>query len=389
MLHKFLKEFRNVERIGNAAKKQGRHMNNATRQRALTVIRQAREMTGNKHTPATSVVPKARKLAAALIIQRRYRKPITNEKFIKLLNRTKTPPWMTLLRHANATRGTYNLNLTRNLIYNERHRGKNNVARTIQGAFARYAHTKHDVVYDFIMRLYEDKELKFYGGLLNRLFTMTTAAVQLMNQTERNNFALRKNIVTRKIGHCHMAKANIPRKYLGRMYAQLVYVARAFKRMKEPKKVQYLERLKRHITVGPCLENALESLIEALVEPVFEWRGKMVQPLNKNNSRYLTHVIGPALSSWVSSNKNLSAKVEAKIRRNYKGNLNAMNTVESNSFVERKKLGELKKLFWNTIKNRPLHVMTNEGPMYSRPRNYNANGKRFRNSNQAKSLEYF
>jgi len=354
-------------------------MNNATRQRALTVIRQAREMTGNKHTPATAVVPKARKLAAALIIQRRYRKPITNEKFIKLLNRTKTPPWMTLLRHANATRGTYNLNLTRNLIYNERHRGKNNVARTIQGAFARYAHIKHDVVYDFIMRLYEDKELKFYGGLLNRLFTMTTAAVQLMNQTERNNFALRKNIVTRKIGHCHMAKANIPRKYLGRMYAQLVYVARAFHRMTETKKLSYLERLKGFIQVGPCLENALDSLVEALVEPVFNWKGKRVSPLVRNNARYLTHVVGPALATWGSSNKNLPAQVEARIR----------SRVTNNKEVARRKLSALKKLFWDKIKNLPLHVMTNQGPVFARTRNYNVNGRRFYKSNVAAALANF
>ena len=379
MLHKFLKEYRNVERIGNAAKKQGRYMNNATRQRALTVIRQAREMTGNKHTPATAVVPKARKLAAALIIQRRYRKPITNERFIKYMNRTKTPPWMKLLRHANATRGTYNLNLTRNLIYNERHHGKNNVARTIQAAYAKHYRTKHNVVYDFIMRLYEDKELKFYGGLLNRLFSMTTSTLQLINQTEPNNFALRKNIVTRKIGHCHMAKANIPRKYLGRMYAQLVYVARAFNRMKEPKKVEYLERLRDIITVGPCLENALDSLIEALVEPVFNWRGKRVGPLNKNNERYLTHVIGPALSSWASSNKNLSAQVEARIRQ----------SVSNNKEVNRRKLSVLKKLFWNSIKNRPLHVMTNQGPVFSKTRDYDKNGRRFFKSANAASLVYF
>lgn len=378
-MHRFLKEYRNVERIGNAAKKQGRYMNNATRQRALTVIRQAREMTGNKHAPATVVVPKARKLAAARIIQRTYRKPITNEKFIKLMNRTKTPPRTKLARHANTVYGTNNLNLVRNIIYNKRHVGKNNAARTIQAAYAKFSRNKLDVVYNFIERFFRDKELKYYGELLNRLYSNITQTLGLINQTTPNNFELRKKIVVGHIGHCHMNSKNIPRKYLGRMYAQLVYVARAFHRMTETKKLSYLERLKGFIQVGPCLENALDSLVEALVEPVFNWKGKRVSPLLKNNARYLTHVVGPAMATWPSSNKNLSERVEARIR----------SRVTNNKEVARRKLSALKKLFWDKIKNLPLHVMTNQGPVFARTRNYNVNGRRFYKSNVAAALQNF
>jgi hypothetical protein len=354
-------------------------MNNATRQRALTVIRQAREMTGNKHAPATVVVPKARKLAAAVIIQRRYRKPITNEKFIKLMNRTKTPPRTKLARHANTVYGTNNLNLVRNIIYNKRHVGKNNAARTIQAAYARYSRKKLDVVYNFIERFFRDKELKYYGELLNRLYSNITQTLGLINQTDPNNFELRKKIVVGHIGHCHMNSANVPRKYLSRMYAQLVYVARAFHRMTETKKLSYLERLKGFIQVGPCLENALDSLVEALVEPVFNWKGKRVSPLVSNNARYLTHVVGPALATWGSSNKNLPAQVEARIR----------SRVTNNKEVARRKLSALKKLFWDKIKNLPLHVMTNQGPVFARTRNYNVNGRRFYKSNVAAALANF
>lgn len=378
-MHRFLKEYRNVEKIGNAAKKQGRYMNNATRQRALTVIRQAREMTGNKHAPATVVVPKARKIAAAVIIQRRYRKPITNEKFIKLMNRTKPAPRTKLARHANTVYGTNNLNLVRNIIYNKRHVGKNNVARTIQAAYARFSHNKLDVVHNFIVRFFMDEELKYYGKLLNRLYSNITRVLGLMNQTVPTNFELRKNIVVSQIGHCHMSPANIPRKYLSRMYSQLVYVARAFHRMKEHQKLAYLERLKGFIQVGPCLENALDSLVEALVEPVFNWKGKRVSPLSRNNARYLTHVVGPALATWASSNKNLSAQVEARIR----------SRVKNNNEVNRRKFSALKKLFWNKIKNLPLHVMTNQGPVFARTRNYNVNGRRFFRSNVAAALKNF
>jgi hypothetical protein len=41
------------------------------------------------------------------------------------------------------------------------------------------------------------------------------------------------------------------------------------------------------------------------------------------------------------------------------------------------------------IKEKNLHVMTNNGPMYSRPSRYNVDGKRFFASNEANALGNF
>jgi len=233
-------------------------------------------------------------------------------------------------------------------------------ARKIQGAYRAYANKRNTLIERFIKDLYIDGRFEFNVKVLVNLYKRINETIRTIRAT--GNAHAR---ITTIIGHCHISANQVPSRYLTQMFHQMRYTATQYARMSEKKKDEYRNRLLSAIGNRPCLENLLDGMVAATVPSAFDWTGKNVEPLIANNSRYMSRVIGPALASW-------------------HGTLSK----ENKNLLLKKNLDNRKRLFWNIVKNRNLHVMTNNGPVYKRVQNYNVNGKRYFRSNQANALEY-
>jgi len=337
----------------------------------------ARKIVGPKsntlgpHNLLTKAIEAAQKklVPAVTTIQRAYRKahPMTNERFIKMFNRWQKGDNSGLHEmsvYANKKYGTENLNMVINMMYENRHHGTSPAVKKIQTAWRNRVANRTAPVKYFIESLDRDPRFNvYYTKVLTSLYkeaTRTLAIVKSYPETSP------RKIISRFIGACHIKANQVPTKYLGDLINQLVYVSRVYVKMPPGDMKEYRDRLGEALGGRPCLENIIEAMVEALAKPVFIWVGKNLKdPLvNNKNSRYLTIVMGPAVASWVTS-KNKGSKIPNN-------------------------LGARKKLFWNMVKNRPLHIRNSEGvPVFSTPAQYNRGAKRFLNSNEANSLEYF
>ena len=237
----------------------------------------------------------------------------------------------------------------------------------IQKAYTGYVSTTLKTIVSFISDLRKD------GRFANNVKVLTRL-------TERINLVLYKikanwgegaqNKITTLIGPCHITPEQVPRQYLSSMYNQLKYVTNEYSKFSSGQKKKYRDVLSDKLGERPCIENLLDGMADAIATSAFEWKGKSkmfeVTPLVANNSRYLSHLIGPAIISWYSTLSNNNKKS-----------------------LENKNLNARKQLFWNMIKSRNVVVMSNNGPGYSKVKNYNVNGKRFKSSNQANTLNQF
>lgn len=233
--------------------------------------------------------------------------------------------------------------------------------KTIQQKYRDYINKRKIIIYNYINDLLKDGRFDYNAKMLEKLFTQINL-IPLSLGPGMNS----KEKITTFIGPCHIEPKEVPIRYLTRMFNQMKYTATEYSKMTPVKRTMYRDRLSKELGNRPCLENLLDGMVISIVPPAFEWRGKSVEPLYVKNKKYLTKVIGPAISSWHSTLSNNNKKV-----------------------IANKNLNARKKLFWNMIKNQELQVMTNNGPMYLRSQVYNVNGKRFKSSEEAAQLEYF
>jgi hypothetical protein len=343
------------------AKKGGRNLENT------------RKMIYAKKHANPKVIP------AVLKIQRAFQRKhpnLTNEQFLKLRHQNNTTPFQAkkLANFVKKETDANNiservLNRVQNLVYARRHAPATNAIKKIQSAYkTRYASTTLTANI-FLKDLEKDGRFKFYVKLFTKLLTRITKTLGDINEEPvRQIFhpltskKTAQNIITNIIGPCHIKPDNVPRKYLIGMKSQLLYVARAYQKMTTTARKEYRDRLDGFIGGLPCLENAMDSLVQALYKPTFEWIGKKIEPLSSNNKRYLGSVMAKAVTSWVASGD----------IKGLPGNLNAR-----------------KNMFWKMVRNKNLHVLNSEGaPGYSTPAQYNKNGTKFKTSELANSLEY-
>lgn len=312
--------------------------------------------------------PKA--LEAAKKIQVAFKKRLatknlkTNEEYLKKFMSRKTPSVL-LSRYVAKHYPGENHNDMLTTMYMKRNAldpfGRRKAIKTIQTKYRTYINKRMNIIGDYISDLDKDGRFGFNVKVLQKLFTRINDVL----------FEIKKHWgedplgkITNFIGPCHIKPDEIPRKYLAQMFNQMRYVAIEYSKLRDKK--AYRDRLSDALGDRPCLENLLDGMAKTLVEPAFEWRGKRIDPLLPNNSRYLSDVMGPAVSSWHSTLSNNNKKL-----------------------IANKNLNARKQLVWNMVKSQNLAVMTNNGPVYSTPKNYNVNGKRFKGSNVANTLEYF
>jgi hypothetical protein len=169
-----------------------------------------------------------------------------------------------------------------------------------------------------------------------------------------------KNNINEKIGVCHIKPDEDPRKYILQMIRQIAAIASKIKTLSPENQESFIERFEQESHGRPCLENFVESLTKALYKEGFVWKGTAIGPINKNNKRYLTNIVSPAIMSWVSTMNATDKKV--------------FNTM---SFNKRRQL------FWNKIKY--LNIMGPNG-FYVQVGNYNKNGTRVKGSKAIRVL---
>ena len=221
----------------------------------------------------------------------------------------------------------------------------------------------------FIKGLESDDKKRFttyYIPMFTKLFKFTpTVSKQSWHDTPHYI-----NVIGKKIGPCHLsltANWNTKQKYLPQLFNQLMFIVNEFNKLSDVRQTKFLDVYADKLAGRPCLENALHEGVESLVDPTFNWTGKNLKnPLNKNNKvRYLHNVIRPALLSWTASLNNSNRKTIV--------NMN---------------LNQRKNVFWQKIKNKNLHVMSNRGPGYAAVKTFDKNGTIFKNSNLASQLEW-
>ena len=364
---RFLKQFDNMRKLTikkyhepNKHKQEYERLSKNTRNLARAIVGpnvsernllvRAYNASYNKVTPATVKIQRAL----------RKRRVNTNETFMKMMNRfrrgnNRNVPRMT--NFASKKYGTENLNLALNMIYEKRHKGASPAVTKIQSVVRGYQSRQLTPTELFVMQLRNDRRFKYYVPVLMKLFLHTSKTLRFI---KNNPTYTPQNIISGAIGVCHIQPDQVPAKYLGAMRSQLVYVAHAYLKMDRYERKKYRDRLYKNLGDRPCLENTLEALIVSLVDPVFEWTGKGIEPpLVKNNARYLNNVMAKAMLSWAS-----------KKPKGLPNNLNAR-----------------KQMFWHIVKNRELHVRNAEGiPMYTTVSRYNVNGNKFKSSLLANAL---
>jgi hypothetical protein len=220
----------------------------------------------------------------------------------------------------------------------------------------------------FIKELKTDPEKRFdkyYIPMFNKLFNKAKKINHL--KYPGREFA---DIISKQIGPCHLkANANLQsrEKYLPQLYQQLVFITSEFNNLSDVKKAKFVDVFANKLGDRPCLENALHEGVEALLEPVFQWVGKNIDPLNSQNGpRYVQNVIRPAMLSWIESLDNTNKRL-----------LDNMN------------LNQRKNMFWQKIKDRNLHTISGGGiPIYAKVSSYDVNGAYFKRSNLANQLEW-
>ena len=315
----------------------------------------------------TTVAIKQRHLAAKKI-QTRYKLhkwlPRTNENFIKMVTRNKRPIRNKDLAIISEKKyGTRNIYSAVNALYNKRHSSPSFEKATgvIETAVHKYQTQRLAKIKHLLDDMKRDGRFDYYVSTLINLVKRILKVLDVINREGRPH-----DIITTAIGPCHIKPKEIPRKYLANMYNQLVYISREYSRKSSSGRKKFLERLDSMLGGRPCLENMLDAMVGALLEPVFEWNGKSIDPpLVQNNDRYPNMILGKAAMTW---REKMSNNNRAKLPNN---------------------LNKRKQMFWNMVKGLELHIRNKNGiPVYSTTARYNNGGKKFKKSKLANSLEY-
>ncbi len=205
----------------------------------------------------------------------------------------------------------------------------------------------------------------YYGSLIDKIATQTMKILKDLEQYnlrygELPTYTNFKHRVNTNIGPCHVEITDLPVPYLKNIVNGLYFVSHEYSKMSASKKVAYMSRAAYEMGGRPCIENFIEALQSSLYEPAMLWTGRNITPLvfparTPNRSAYLG-VMARAIGSYITNNTR--AKLVA---------------LPSNN-------ARIKK-FWSVVKNKQLSVINANGnPAYIAVKNYNKNGRTFKNS---------
>ena len=338
-------------------------------------------------------------------IQTAFRKSrLTNEKFIKLYHAKEyyanEPVKMnsvvirTIGKKPNPNTIT-NYTNTLNVIRRKRNTNVKTLpaVKKIQSIFRGYKSRNISTRKQFLLSLSKDGRFDYYVEVLAKLEHLTDRTLQQIRESYNKNPL---SEITGIIGVCHykprphkvvqnvknvrkslpQLRKKTPREYLQSFRKQFAYVAKEYSKMDDKNKKEYRDRLHSELSGRPCLENLLDSLAKSLVKPEFIWVGKSKNfannPLVKNNVRYLGFgpnlrgrkgLVNTAITTWAQS-------------KNKPVNWNSKN------------LNTRKKMFWNMIKNLPVSMIHNGNVVNGTLSLHNINGKKFKSSALANTLNY-
>jgi hypothetical protein len=218
---------------------------------------------------------------------------------------------------------------------------------------------------DLVSHLPTNTNKRYYSSLIDNIVSQTGIILRMLKDyiNTRGHFPFYtefKMVVNTRIGPCHMTNRNLPIQYLKKIINGLFYVSHEYSKMNPTQKDEYMKRAVSEIGGRPCLENFIEALQSALYEPSMTWTGRNIIPLAfpaelSNKDRYLS-VLAKSIGSYMTN----TTKTQLK-------NLNT-----NNARIQR---------FWNVVKNKQLSVVNANGnPAFIAVKNYNTNGKIFKNS---------
>jgi len=327
-------------------------------------------------------------------IQTAFRKSrLSNEGYLKLHNKR------TGLTNAQSTKMQSFVNRTgKNYKSVISSRSKNTKAvpavTKIQSVFRGYASRDIEPRKQFLSSLSKDGRFDYYVQVLAKLeHKVDTVLHAVRDQNKKDPLSA----ITGIIDVCHykpnphktvanvtnvrknltLLKKKTPREYLQTFRKQFSYVAKQYAKMDDKNRKGYRDRLSSELSSRPCLENLLDSLAKALLKQEFVWLGKSKNyqndPLKPNNVRYLGYgpklgmkkgLVNTAIQTWKNSgNRPIN-----------------WNTKNENS---------RKDMFWKMIKNLPLSMVHSGNVVNGTLSLYNnENGKKFKSSKLANTLQY-
>ena len=331
-------------------------------------------------------------------IQSAFRKSrLTNEGYLKMWNKRTLSNAQLQKMQSFVNRKGGNYNKVRNTILSQRIKNKKAVPAVtkIQSVFRGYKSRNIDPRKQFLMSLSKDGRFDYYVEVLAKLEHKVDTVLNMVRQNVDPVSA-----ITGIIGVCHykpgsyktvrnvanvrkslpLLKKKTPREYLQNFRKQFSYVAKEYAKMNDRNKKKYRDQLESELSGRPCLENLLDSLTKALLIQDFVWLGKSQyyqnNPLLPNNIRYLGY--GPNL------------KINGVQR---KGIVNTAVQTWKNSGNRpanwtNKNVNARKNMFWKMMKNLPLAMVYQGNIVNGTPALYNENGKKFKSSQLANTLEY-
>ena len=213
----------------------------------------------------------------------------------------------------------------------------------------------------FFKLLETDGRFTFIVRILRNLVTHKN----LIKNTYENNIPsveIVQRLISNKIGLCHLknsglsgyrteaAKKEKIKVYLQEFVITLetavnIFYEKIAKFNSQNKKMEYIQKVldQYELNLGgrPCLDNALEELMNAIMKPGFIWKGKTI-PLNlwleHDIQKYKNEILAPAIMSYYQS----------------------LNTNNLTIFKKKPKTKKIKQM-WNFFQNKPLY--TRLGPL--------------------------
>lgn len=226
--------------------------------------------------------------------------------------------------------------------------------------------TRKRKVDNFILLLEADGRFEFIVNLLRRLIRhenlIQNTYGKNWEKVTRNGISIFEiqNLITKTIGLCHLRNSGLrgiksnPNRlkkiqvYLHEFVATLktavmVFYDKLSSFQTENTKTEFIQKVldQYYINLGgaPCLDNALEELMNAIMTPTLHWKGKLKPiDLEKNNNieYYKNEILAPAIMGYYRS-------------------------LDENDLKKFKRLSSTKKVkqLWNVFKARPLYVIMN------------------------------
>lgn len=254
---------------------------------------------------------------------------------------------------------------------------KNNAAKVITAASKvslakrdqKLINFQRDLIASFPNNKNENRN--FYGKLIDKIIPIGKQMIKAITRNGEPTLNSFKTVMAEHIGQCHINKTNmLSRPYLKFLIESIYAASNKYSKLNNKDKRVYMTRVQTNLEGFPCVDNLVEALTSSFYDPLMVWTGRRptilltIPRTEGSNDEYLA-IMARAIGSYLSSEPRLKNNV------NKRSTINQMKALQPENRLNR---------FWKLTRQKNLQVNINENPTFIPVKNYNINGRIFKNS---------